>query len=149
MEVQQDYKELFECLNANRVEYLIVGGYALAFHGAPRFTGDIDILVEPSVENGTKIIAALQQFGFASLDLKPEDFTAPDQVVQLGMPPVRIDLVTTISGLDWAQAAANRVPGTYDNVEVHYISKADFITNKRAAGRHKDLADIEALGEQP
>jgi hypothetical protein len=148
MEVQQDFKELFESLNANQVEYLIVGGYALAFHGAPRFTGDMDVLVRPTAENGRKVLAALQSFGFGSLELAEDDFASPDRVVQLGVPPVRIDLVTSISGVNWEQAAANRVAGTYGDVPVFYIGREDFIANKRAVGRHKDLADIEALGEE-
>jgi hypothetical protein len=149
MDVQQDFKELLECLNANQVEYLIVGGYALAFYGAPRFTGDLDFFVRPTIENGSRILAALGQFGFGSLELTPEDFAVVDQVIQLGVAPVRIDLITSISGVSWDQAMANSVPGTYGDLDALYISKADFIANKRATGRHKDLADIEALGEIP
>ncbi len=147
MEVQQDFKKLFECLNANQVEYLIVGGYALAFFGAPRFTGDMDVFVNPTATNGKRIMAALEQFGFGSLDLTPQDFELPNQVIQLGVPPVRIDLITSISGVDWEQATTNRITGIYGGQEVFYISKADFVTNKQATGRHKDLADIEALHE--
>ena len=148
MEVQQDFKELLESFNAHQVEYLIVGGYALAFHGAPRFTGDMDLLVRPAPENARRILAALGAFGFGSLDLTEEDFTKPGQVIQLGVPPVRIDLVTSITGVDWERAAAGGVAGRFGDVDVRYIGREEFIANKRATGRHKDLADIEALGEE-
>jgi hypothetical protein len=94
MEVQQDFKELLELLNANRVEYVIVIGYALAFHGAPRYTGDLDILVRLHEENARRVMKALEEFGFGFVGLKVSDFGYPDKVVQLGVPPVRIDIVT-------------------------------------------------------
>jgi hypothetical protein len=147
MASQQDFKELLELFNAHRVEYLIVGGYALAFHGAPRFTGDLDLLVNPSPDNATRILGALAAFGFGSLDLTPDDFTTPDRVVQLGVPPVRIDLLTSISGVSWEEARAGSVRGTYGGVAVDFIGRAQFVANKRAAGRRRDLADLEALGE--
>jgi len=149
MEAQQDFKELLACLNAHGVDYMVVGGYALAFHGAPRFTGDLDVWVRSDVENARRVLAALADFGFGSLDLKEADFTAADRVIQLGVPPVRVDIVTSISGVTWNQAAPRRVPGQYGEAKVFYISRADFIVNKRACGRRKDLADIEALEEKP
>jgi hypothetical protein len=149
METQQDFRELLELFNARGVEYLVVGGYALAFHGAPRYTGDLDVLVKPDAGNAARIVAALEEFGFGSLGLGTADFTLPDRVVQLGVPPVRIDLVTSITGVDWERASAGSVAGRFGNVVVRYISREDFIANKRATGRHKDLADIEALGEEP
>ena len=148
MEVQQDFKELLELFNTHNVEYVIVGGYALAFHGAPRYTGDIDLLIKPDQENAQKVLNALKDFGFASLDLASNDFSSPGKVVQLGVPPVRIDIITSITGLTWEQIASNRENGTYGDVPVYYIGKQEFVTNKKAISRHKDLADIEALGEK-
>ena len=147
MEIRNDFKELLELFNKHKVEYLIVGGYALAFHGAPRFTGDIDLLVRPVCENAERILAALNEFGFGSLDLSENDFTTPGKVVQLGVPPIRIDIITKASGVSWEKADAGKVPGCYDQTPVFFISREDFIANKRATGRKKDAADIEALGE--
>lgn len=148
MEAQQDYKELLELFNGHKVEYMIVGAYALAFHGAPRFTGDIDIFVHPSPENAQKILSALADFGFGSLNLTIEDFLNPDSVVQLGVPPVRIDIITSITGVAWEEADKGKIEGLYGNIPVHFLGREQFIANKRAIGRKKDLADIESLGEE-
>ena len=147
MESQKDFKELLELFNALSVEYLIVGGYALAFHGAPRFTGDLDLCVKPDAENAQRILDALNEFGFGSLPLTANDFQQPEQVVQLGVPPVRIDLITSLTGVSWAEASGGRVAGTYGNVPVYYLGREQFVENKRATGRLKDRADIEALGD--
>ena len=104
METQPDFRELLALFNARHVEYLIVGGYALAFHGAPRFTGDLDIFVKPDAVNAQRILHALEAFGFASVGLTRSDFERLDQVVQLGVPPVRIDLITSITGVSWDEA---------------------------------------------
>ena len=147
MEIHNDFKEFLELFNKHKVEYLVVGGYALAFHGAPRFTGDIDLLVRPVRENAERILAALNEFGFGSLDLSEDDFTMPGKVIQLGVPPIRIDIITSISGVSWEKADSGKVPGRYGQTSVCFISREDFIANKRATGRKKDAADIEALGE--
>ena len=147
MEAQPDFKELLALFNEQEIEYIIVGAYALAFHGAPRFTGDIDIYVRPTQDNATRIIRALSFFGFGSLGLKAEDFQKPEQVVQLGVPPVRIDLITSITGVTWEQADSGKVAGKYGDVDVHYLGRDQYARNKRATGRKKDLADLEALGE--
>ena len=154
MEIRTDFKELLELFsvrspqdNKNKVEYLIVDGYALAFHGAPRFTGDIDLFVRPVRKNAKRILTALNEFGFVSLDLSEEDFTMPGKVVQLGVPPIRIDIVTSISGVSWEKADAGKILGEYDRIPVHFISREDFIANKKSTGRKKDAADIEALGQ--
>jgi len=139
---------LLELFNAHRVEYAIIGGYALAFHGAPRYTGDMDILVKPDQNNALKVLKVLKDFGFAELDLSINDFSSPEKIVQLGVPPIRIDIITSITGLSWEQIAPNRVSGDYGDVPVYYIGKQEFIANKKALSRHKDLADIEALGEK-
>jgi hypothetical protein len=148
MEVQTDFKELLALFNDHRVNYMIVGGYALAFHGAPRFTGDLDIYVKPDRDNAQRIVAALDAFGFASLGLKAADFEQPDQVIQLGVSPVRIDLITSITAVPWEEALAGRVLSTYGDVPVHYIGREQLVSNKRATGRKQDLADLEALGEK-
>jgi|ERR1051326_6734738 hypothetical protein len=147
MEAYKDFKELLELFNAKGVEYLVVGGYALAFHGAPRYTGDLDLYVRPTPENGERIVTALADFGFASLGLKREDFVQPDQVIQLGVPPVRVDMITSIDGVTWDEAWTGSVQGEYGGVPVRYIGRAEFIHNKRAAGRQKDRADLESLDE--
>ena len=147
MEIQKDFKELLELLNAHEVEYLVVGGYALAFHGAPRFTGDIDLFVKPDAQNAKRVLSALDEFGFGSLNLSQADFTSPDNVIQLGVPPVRVDIMTSLTGIPWDKARAGRTPGSYSGITVHFIGREDLIANKHALGRKKDLADLEALGE--
>jgi len=148
MEVQQDFRELLRLFNAHDVAYVIVGGYALAFHGAPRYTGDLDILVRPDEENALRVMKALDEFGFGSIGLKDTDFIHQDKIVQLGVPPVRIDIITSISGVSWGKALAGAVKGNYGEIPVSYLGRDEFIENKRAIGRLKDRADLEALGEK-
>jgi hypothetical protein len=147
METQPDFRELLALFNAHYVEYLIVSGYALALHGAPRFTGELDIFVKPDTVNAHRILTAPEAFGFASMGLTASDFERPDQVVQLGGPPVRIDLITSITGVSWDEAWAGRVLGRYGDTPVSYIGRAQFVANKRATGQTKDVADLEVLGE--
>ena len=148
MEIQQDFKELLALLNEHKVKYLIVGGYALAFHGAPRYTGDLDILVKVDKENAQHVLAALTDFGFGQINISAKDFEKPEMVIQLGVPPVRVDIITSLTAVDWDQACAGKVPSVYGDVPTDYIGLEQFIANKKAVGRKKDLADIEALGEQ-
>ena len=148
MEVQPDFRDLLALFNVHNVEYMIVSGYALAFHGAPRFTGDLDVFVKPDPENAQRILEALEAFGFGSVGLTREDFERPDQVVELGVPPVRVDIITSLTGVSWDEACAGRITGRYGEVPVYYIGRKQFIANKRATGRTKDLADLEALGEE-
>ena len=148
METQSDYKELFELLNANAVSYVIVGAYALAFHGVPRYTGDVDILVEPTAENAARVVNALEAFGFGAVGLGVDDFTK-DHVVQLGVPPLRVDFMTAIEGVPWADAAGSRVAGQYGEVPIWYLGRDALVKNKKATGRLQDLADIEALAKLP
>ena len=148
MGIQPDFRDLLASFNAHKIDYIIVGAYALAFHGAPRYTGDIDIYVRPDPENAQRIMAALDEFGFGSVELSAADFEVPDKVIQLGVPPVRVDMVTSITGVSWNDAFSGRVEGKYGDVPVHYIGREHFILNKRALGRKKDLADLEALGEE-
>jgi hypothetical protein len=148
MEPQRDFEELLKLFNEHKIEYIIVGAYALAFHGVPRFTGDIDLLVNPSPVNAHKILSALADFGFSSLGLTVEELKTPNYVVQLGVPPVRIDIITSITGVSWEEADRGKIRGCYGRVPVHFLGKDQYIANKRAIGRKKDLADIEALGEE-
>jgi hypothetical protein len=148
MEIQKDFKELLELFNAHKVEYIVVGGYALAFHGAPRFTGDIDLLVKPDSKNAQRILAALNEFGFGSLNLCQSDFIRMGNVIQLGVPPVRIDIMTSLTGVDWEKAQAGKVAGDYGGTKVYFLGRKEFITNKKTLGRKRDLADLEALGEE-
>jgi hypothetical protein len=148
MEIQNDFRELLVLLNARKVKFLIVGGYALAFHGAPRYTGDLDVFVMPDADNARNILIALNDFGFGGLGFSADDFTRPGKVVQLGYPPVRIDIITSLTGVSWDDASKNAVSGMYGNVPVNFIGKEELIRNKKAIGRHRDLADVEALGEE-
>ena len=148
MEIQPDFRELLVLFNEQNVEYLIVGGYALAFHGAPRFPGDLHILVRPDPANAQRILKALTLFGFGMLGLTSADFENPERVIQLGEPPVRIDLITSITGVSWEEAFSSRVLGNYGDVPVYFLGREPFIQNKRAIGRAKDLADIEALDKR-
>jgi len=146
MEIQIDFKELLELLNIHNVEYIIVGGYALAFHGAPRYTGDIDLFIKPDKENAQRIMKALDEFGFGSAGIELSDFTYENKVIQLGVPPVRIDIITSISGVTWEDAFSSKIEGQYGDVPVYYIGLDQFIKNKKSIGRKKDMADLEALG---
>lgn len=148
MEAQQDFRELLALFNAHQVDYLIVGAYALAFYGVPRYTGDMDILVGSDLENAERVLKALQDFGFGSLNLRAEDFVGLDKVIQLGIAPVRIDILTSLSGVSWKELFPHRLAGKYADINVYYIGKTEFILNKRATGRKKDLADLEAMGEE-
>ena len=147
MEVQQDFRDLLELFNKHRVDYIIVGAYALGFHGAPRYTGDLDVLVRPDLVNSGSIMQALDEFGFGSVGLTAEDFEKEGKVVQLGLPPVRVDIITSITGVPWEQARSGRVKGQFGDLTVHYLGRDEFIANKRALGRKKDIADLEAIGE--
>ncbi len=144
----KDFSEFVSLLNAHGVEYLVVGGYALAAHGHPRFTGDLDIWLRPSKENAERTIEALRAFGFGSLDISVADLLKPDAVVQLGYPPGRIDLLTAIDGVSYEQCAARREMVRIQNLSVPFIGLDDFKTNKRASGRLKDLADLESLEDK-
>ena len=148
MSLNRNFVEFIECLSRHRVEYLLVGGYALAFHGKPRFTKDIDFWVRPSRENAERLLAALGDFGFKEIGLSAVDFCAPGQVVQLGMPPGRIDLVTSVTGLEFETAYAKRIESEYTGVSLTVISRDDLVANKRAVGRPQDLLDASSLEEE-
>lgn len=147
MVLHQDYKELLELLNNNKVEYLVVGAFALGFYGSPRNTGDIDIWIDVNQDNAKRMAKSLADFGVESLGYKDKDFLEKNSVIQIGVPPVRIDILTSISGVEFKEAVVNKETIVIDGIEVDYISKNDFIKNKKASGRLKDLADIEAITE--
>lgn len=145
MTLYPDFREFFGVLNAREVRYMVVGGYALAHHGAPRYTGDIDVWVDGTASNSERVVDALAAFGFESLALDPLTFAVPNVVVQLGYPPLRIDLMTTPSGVEFEPCYRQRVSVSSDTVDVDVIGIECFRANKAASGRSKDLADIEAL----
>ena len=148
MPLQKDLKEFIESLNSHHVEYLIVGAFALAFRGVPPSTGDIDFLVQRSPENAARVEEVLVQFSFAWLGLSLAVFMAPNQVIQLGLPPNRIDLLTSIAGVEFEEAWAGRVAANLHGIPVSFIGRECLIRNKRATGRTRDRADLEALGAE-
>ena len=145
MGLTKDSREFVECLRSNKVDFLIVGALAVSWHGFPRYSGDIDFFVRPSRENALRLISALEQFGFGSLGIGLDDLIAADRVIQLGVEPNRIDLMTSISGVSFDEAWQSRVAATIDGIEVNLIGRDALIRNKRAAGRSKDLIDIDEL----
>ena len=140
-----DFKEFLKLLNAHQVEYLLIGGYAVGYHGYPRATADMDIWIAINPANADKIVAALKEFGFDPLELSPELFLKEWQIIRLGVPPVRIELATTVSGVNFSECYAERVADVLDGVKVNLISLNRLKINKKASGRHQDLADLENL----
>ncbi len=147
LDIPKDLREFIELLNSKGVRYLIAGGYAVAFHGHPRMTGDIDIFVEMSPENAGKLEKVLAEFGFGGLGLSEKDFLEPRTIVQLGYPPNRIDVLTSLSGVSFEEAWARRAGVVVDGLPLVFVGRSDLIANKTATGRPKDLADLDALGK--
>jgi hypothetical protein len=145
MAVPKDLREFIESLNSHGVEFVVVGAHALAFHGHPRYTGDLDLLVRPTLENAARLEQALIAFSFSSLGLAAADFLEPGRVVQLGIAPNRIDLLTSITAVTFEEAWDQRVPGELSSVPVAFLSRQTLVKNKRATGRTQDAADVEAL----
>jgi hypothetical protein len=145
MDLAPDFDEFIACLNARGVEFVIVGAYALAFHGAPRFTGDLDVLVRPTRDNAQRLLAALDSFGFPTVDLTAEAIVDRTRMLQMGVPPVQIHVMSAISGVEWDEVWEDRSAGPLGRHTVAFIGRDSFLRNKRAAGRPKDLADIDAL----
>ena len=145
MKLDQDLREFIELLNARNVCYLVVGAYALAFHGRPRYTGDIDFFVQPSAHNAELVAKIIEEFGFASLGIVAADLSIDDQVIQLGVEPNRIDLMTSISDVSFEEAWNTREYGEIDGLKVPFISKELLKRNKTAVGRKQDLADLDHL----
>jgi hypothetical protein len=141
----KDLKEFVAILNSNDVRYLVIGGYALAFHGHPRYTKDLDIWIENSPGNAEKLLCALTEFGFGSLGVTCADLTKADQIIQLGYPPNRIDLLTSADGLDFAPCYQRRKVADISGIAISFISLPDLKLNKQASARPQDLADLDAL----
>ena len=145
MSVNSDFSDLLSEFNAADVRYLVVGGYAVFFHGQPRYTKDLDVWVEPSAENAARVMKALRQFGAPLHDLSESDLSAPGITFQMGNAPNRIDVLTDVASLAFEQAWSNRVEGRYGQQRMWLLSRADLITNKKAVGRPQDLEDVRLL----
>jgi len=145
MDIQSDFKDFIALLNQYQVTYLVVGGFAVAQHGYPRFTADIDFWVKPADENSHRVVSALRDFGFGGPDLSAEDFVKPNHVVQLGYPPNRIDLLTGVTGLEFDECWQNRQTIEFEGVTIHFLGLEHLKLNKRLVGRKKDELDLENL----
>ncbi len=148
MKIHPDFADFIAALNHNQVEYVIVGAYALAFLGVPRYTGDVDVWIKPTASNAKALLRAVGEFGFESLSLTERDILSGN-IIQMGYPPMRIDLITLLDGLATKEIWSSRREGPFGDQKVFYLGKDAFIRNKRAAGRPKDLADLASLGESP
>ncbi len=145
MDLAADFRDLLRAFSDHDVRFLVVGAYALAVHGRPRATGDLDVWVDPTPENAERAHAALSAFGAPLDDLTVADLTTPGLVFQIGVAPLRIDVMTRISGVDFAGAWSRRVQASFDDVAAPVLGRQDLLANKRATGRLQDLADIESL----
>lgn len=145
MELDKDFNEFVELFLAHDVRFLIIGGYALAAHGLPRATGDLDTWVSADSDNAVKILAALEEFGFGDVGVTIADLARDDSVIQLGYPPYRIDIITTISGVDFEAAWTRRLMIDLNGKQVGFIGREDLITNKKSVGRPQDIADVQRL----
>lgn len=143
--MERDFVEMLSALNAAAAEYLVVGAHALAAHGVPRATGDLDIWVRATPDNARRVLEALRAFGAPLFDLSLEDLSRPETVFQIGVVPVRVDILTSISGVDFEEAWAGRMPVSVEGVAVGVIGRAELLRNKKATGRPKDLLDAETL----
>ncbi|MEJ2306887.1 MAG: hypothetical protein P8Y62_04105 [candidate division WOR-3 bacterium] len=145
MRTEKDYEEFLNLLNKNKVKYAIVGSFALALYSKPRYTKDLDILIEPEKENIKRLINVLEKFGFKNIDIEEEDLTKKNQILQLGYEPVRLDILTSISGCSFSEIWNNRVKEKYGKTTANFIGKRELIKSKRACGRKQDIADLEFL----
>jgi hypothetical protein len=145
MALSEDWREFLESLNSRGVDYVIVGAQSLAFHGRPRHTGDLDILVRPTPDNARLLLALLNQFGFEQSSFKETDFLHPEQIIQLGRVPNRIDLLTSLTGVTTDEAFDEKISAIIDGIPVFVLGRDALIRNKRAVGRPQDLADLSAL----
>jgi len=145
MVLDKDFREFIGLLNANSVRYLVVGGIAVAFHGYPRYTKDLDVWIDVSLENAQNLLNALSEFGFGSLGLTEEDFLTEGEFTQLGYPPYRIDLITGCEGVNFAACYTDRNTIEIDGVEVNFIDLDNLRRNKVAVGRPQDMADVANL----
>jgi predicted nucleotidyltransferase len=147
MTLDKDFEDFIELLNKHKVDYMIVGGYALAFHGKPRHTGDLDIWINLSEENAKKMMIVLNEFGMATLGLQKEDFLQKGGITQIGYPPLRIDILNEIDGVNFAEASKNKLIIDVDGMSINYIGLNDLIKNKQVSGRKQDLSDVNELNK--
>jgi hypothetical protein len=140
-----DFDEFCALLREHHVEFVIVGAYALAFHGAPRFTGDLDVLIRPTTDNAERLVVALRAFGFPNVPLTPAEIIAPQRLIELGVVPVQIHVMSAIDGVSFDEVWSGRVEAAFGSTIVPFIGRREFLRNKQAAGRPKDHADIAAL----
>lgn len=143
--LSKDFKEFVALLKEHDAEYMIVGGYAVGVHGYPRYTGDLDIWLNPSEANAERVLKVINDFGFASFNLTIADLTKEGNVIQFGQPPLRIDLLTSIDGVTFDACYANRKEVSFDGLAMNFIGYHDLVTNKKATGRHRDLDDLENI----
>ncbi|MFH0909359.1 MAG: hypothetical protein V1929_11400 [bacterium] len=141
----KDFKEFLKLLGSKRVKYLLIGGYAVGYHGFPRATADMDIWIALNPQNATKAMEALKTFGFGQEELTAELFQKKDQIIRMGRPPFRIEVLTGISGVEFEACYKRRVVDTIDGVKINIINLQDLKRNKKASGRHKDLEDLQHL----
>ena len=147
MKIEKDYEEFVELLNKHEVKYCIIGSYALAFHARPRYTKDIDFLIDISPENAKKIKSALDEFGFSSVNLTEQDFLKEGNIIQLGYEPVRIDIITSIKHIDFADVWNNKVQVQFGSQKAFIIDRENLIKSKKISDRTQDAADIEILSD--
>jgi hypothetical protein len=145
MTLDPDFEDFIKLLNQHDVEYMIIGGYAMAFHGRPRYTGDLDIWINISESNAQKMLLVIDGFGFSSLNFEKEDFLRENLINQIGYPPLRIDILTSIDGINFTDAYPQKQVITIDDFSANYIGLNDLIQNKNASGRDKDLVDVKSL----
>ena len=145
MKTEKDYEEFLALLNKHKVRYCVVGAFALAFHARPRYTKDMDIWVEATTENASRLLIALDEFGFGSLELAVEDFSTEGNIIQLGYEPVRIDILTSIKGLEFEDIWKSRNQGPYGQETVNFMDRRNLIKSKKLSNRAQDRADIELL----
>lgn len=148
MVLDSNFREFIQSLNANEVKYLVVGGFAVAYHGYPRYTKDIDFWIWASPENAHRMLQTIRDFGFGTLGLKEEDFLNSANVVQIGQEPNRIDLILGLDGMDFEECFQLREEAVFEGVPIHFIDLASLIKNKRITGRLKDLVDVDELEKQ-
>ena len=145
IEFPRDFKEFLQLLNSKTIEYLVIGGYAVGYHGYPRATGDLDIWIATNEQNAMKMVEALKEFGFDPPELQKEIFLKKQKVIRMGVPPMRLEILTSIDGVNFETCFNNRIIADFDDFKVNFISKADLLKNKRASGRPQDLVDFDKL----
>ena len=145
MKTEKDYEEFLELLNKHNVRYCVIGAFALAFHARPRYTKDMDILIDPTTDNAKRLLIALGEFGFGSLNLAVNDFTTQGNIIQLGYEPVRIDIITSIKGLEFSDIWKSRIQRPYGKQTINFIDRQYLIRSKRISNRAQDKADLKLL----